>query len=91
MDSADIQSAIEQAIPSAQVFLEGEGCEFTAIVISESFAGLSLVKRQQMVLATVSDWLASGALHAFSVKAYTKTEWEDRQAAAAGGLVQIQL
>ena len=91
MEASDIQSAIEQAIPAALVFLEGEGCDFTSIVISDSFQGLSLVKRQQMVLAPVSDWLASGTLHAFSVKAYTAAEWENRQAAAAGSLVQIQL
>ena len=91
METSDIQQAIEQAIPAALVFLEGEGCDFSAIVISDSFLGLSQVKRQQMVLAPVSDWLASGALHAFSVKAYTAVEWENRQAAAAGSLVQIQL
>jgi monothiol glutaredoxin len=91
MEVADIQQALEQALPAAQVFLEGEGCDFSAIVISDSFQGLALVKRQQTVLAPVSDWLLSGALHAFSVKAYTPEEWEARQAAAAGGLVQIQL
>lgn len=90
METSDIQQAIEQALPGALVFLEGEGCDFTAIVISDSFQGLSLVKRQQRVLAAVSDWLASGALHAFSIKAYTAAEWENRQAATAG-LVQIQL
>ncbi len=89
METSDIQQAIEQAIPDSLVFLEGEGCDFSAIAISDSFQGLSLVKRQQMVLAPVSDWLASGTLHAFSVKAYTVVEWENRQAAAAG-LVQIQ-
>lgn len=89
MEISDIQKAIEQALPDSQVFLEGEGCDFTAIVISDSFQGLSLVRCQQMVLAPVSDWLTSGALHAFSVKAYTAAEWENRQSVA--GLVQIQL
>jgi len=90
METSEIQRAIEQAIPGALVFLEGEGCDFSAIVISDGFQGLSMVKRQQMVLAPVSDWLASGALHAFSVRSYTPSEWENRQAATAG-LVQIQL
>jgi len=91
VETSDIQHAIEQAIPGAHVFLEGEGCDFSAIVVSDSFRGLTPVKRQQMVLAPMADWLSSGALHAFSVKAYTGAEWEDRQAIAAGGLVQIQL
>lgn len=89
MDSAIIQAAIVQAIPEAEVFLDGEGCDFTAWVISDSFHGVAQVKRQQRVLAPVSDWLASGALHAFTVKAYTPAEWQARQSAA--GLVQIQL
>lgn len=91
MESQDIQTAIETAIPGALVFLDGEGCDFSAIVISDSFQGVSQVKRQQEVLASVSEWLATGALHAFSVKTYTGPEWDNRQAAASGGLVQIQL
>lgn len=91
MDARDIQAAVERAVPGARVFLEGEGCEFTAIVVSDGFDGLSPVRRQQAVLAGVADWLASGALHAFSVRAYTAAEWDARQAAASGGLVQIQL
>lgn len=91
MESDAIEQAIKTALPDGQVFLDGEGCNFSAIVISEGFQGLSLVKRQQTVLATVAGWLASGQLHAFSVNAYTPAEWEAQQAAAGGGLVQIQL
>lgn len=91
MESSVIQQAIEQALPGALVFLEGEGCDFSAIVINDGFQGLSTVKRQQAVLAPVTGWIASGELHAFSVKTYTASEWEDRQAIAAGSLVQIQL
>ena len=91
MDMRQIEEAIKQAIPDAQVFLEGEGCDFSAIVISASFAGLPPVKRQQQVLAPVTAFLTTGALHAFSLKTYTPEEWANREAAAAGGLVQIQL
>lgn len=90
METIEIQQAIESALPGAKVYLEGEGCNFSAIVVSEDFQGLPLVKRQQKVLVPVTDWIASGALHAFSVKTYTLPEWENRQVAAAGGLVQLQ-
>jgi acid stress-induced BolA-like protein IbaG/YrbA len=90
METNLIQQAIETALPDSKVYLEGEGCDFQAIVISESFQGLSTVKRQQDVLASVAGWLSTGELHAFTVKAYTQTEWENKQAASAG-LVQIQL
>ena len=91
METSEIQQAIETALPEAKVFLEGEGCDFSAIVIANAFFGLSMLKRQQMVLTTVTDWIASGALHAFTVKAYTPEEWDNRQLAASGGLVQIQM
>jgi acid stress-induced BolA-like protein IbaG/YrbA len=91
METLEIQHAIEAAIPEARVYLEGEGCNFSAMVVSEAFQGLPLVKRQQKVLAPVTHWLSSGALHAFTVKTYTSAEWDNRQAAAAGGLVQIKL
>jgi acid stress-induced BolA-like protein IbaG/YrbA len=89
MDTVQIQEAIETALPDAKVYLDGEGCDFSAIVISEAFDGLTPVKRQQQVLAAVSGWLATGELHAFSVRAYTGAEWDNRE--AASGLVQIQL
>ncbi|MCU0782237.1 MAG: BolA/IbaG family iron-sulfur metabolism protein, partial [Akkermansiaceae bacterium] len=60
------------------------------IVISARFAGLTPVKRQQQVLAPVTEWLTTGALHAFSVKTYTPEEWAQHQAATAAGLVPIQ-
>jgi len=88
MDASAIEQAIVQAIPDAQVFLEGEGCNFTAIVISDEFQDLSLVKRQQRVLQPVSHWISSGALHAFSLKVYTVEEWSNRQ--LASGLGQVQ-
>jgi acid stress-induced BolA-like protein IbaG/YrbA len=89
METSAIQQAIEAALPGAAVYLDGEGCDFSAIVVSDGFQGLSTVKRQQQVLAAVAGWLATGELHAFSVKAYTPAEWDSRQ--AAPGLVQIQL
>lgn len=89
MDTGQIEQAIEAALPGARVYLDGEGCNFSAIVISDVFAGLTPVKRQQQVLGAVAGWLATGELHAFSVKTYTGQEWENRESAA--GLVQIQL
>ena len=91
MDNREIQQAIAQALPGAEVHLDGEGCDFSAIVISADFTGLPPVRRQQQVLAAVAGWLATGALHAFSVKAYTPEEWADRQSGAGDGLVQLQI
>ncbi len=60
------------------------------VVISEQFTDLALVKKQQLVMATLKEPLASGKLHAVSVKAYTPDEWLDRQLNKEQGLLQIQ-
>ena len=56
MDNREIQQAIAQALPGAEVHLDGEGCDFSAIVISADFTGLPPVRRQQQVLAAVAGW-----------------------------------
>ena len=69
MDINEVTSLIQNEIPDAQVSVEGEGCNFSVTVISAQFAGVSLVQRQRMVMAPFKDKIASGELHALSVKA----------------------
>lgn len=76
MDMPDLAKKIEQAIDGAQATVTGDGSKFEAVVISEAFAGLSQVKKHQMVYRVFSDELASGAMHALTIKAYTPSEWE---------------
>lgn len=87
---SEIEKLILQAIPDANVRVEGEGCDLLITVVSKQFLDLSLVKKQQMVLASLTAPLASGALHAVSVKAYTPEEWQAAQLPKEG-LLQIQL
>jgi acid stress-induced BolA-like protein IbaG/YrbA len=51
----------------------GEG-KFEALVVSSRFAGMSAVKKHQTVYATVRDEIASGAVHALSIRALTPEE-----------------
>ncbi len=82
MEIAEVRQLIEAGIPGCEVTVCGEGCSFSVVVVSEAFAGLSLVKRQQRVLATVSEPLSTGALHAISMEVYTPEE--RRRAVPAG-------
>lgn len=79
MEIAEVRALIEAGLPGCEVVVSGEGCSFSLIVISEGFAGLSTVKRQQRVLATVSEPLSTGALHAVSMQVYTPAEWQHAQ------------
>lgn len=87
MDVSEVKGLIEAAIPDCRVAVEGEGCNFSVVVVSEAFQDLSPVRRQQKVLAAVREPLASGALHAISMKVFTPAEARD---GGAAGLVQIE-
>ncbi|MDP3009991.1 MAG: Grx4 family monothiol glutaredoxin [Methylococcales bacterium] len=91
LSNNDIEQLVKQSIVDSQVFIEGAGCDFTVTVISEKFADLTAVKKQQMVMATLADVLGSGKLHAVSVQTYTPDEWQARPVNSAAGLLQIGL
>jgi len=86
----DVEQLVQKGIPDAKVKIEGEGCDLLITVVSSEFNNLSSVKKQQLVMATLKEPLASGKLHAVSVKAYTPDEWVDSQLSKDYGLLQIQ-
>ncbi|MCV6637626.1 BolA family protein [Candidatus Albibeggiatoa sp. nov. NOAA] len=49
------------------------GGHFDVMIVSEKFAGLSMVKRHQLVYASVQH-LMNTEIHALSIKAYTPEE-----------------
>ncbi len=76
MTTNEIETMIEAGFEAAQVIVKGENGMFDATVIADIFAGLSPVKKQQMVYATVNTQITSGEIHALSIKAYTPKEWQ---------------
>jgi monothiol glutaredoxin len=74
MKADEVTTLIRTQIPDAQVKVEGEGCNFSITVISEQFKGMSLVQRQRSVMAPFKEKIASGELHALSVKALAPEE-----------------
>ena len=77
MEFPEYSKMIEAAIANSKASVTGEGNKLEAVVISEGFAELSPVKRHQAVYKIFSEQLASGVIHALSIKAYTPKEWED--------------
>ena len=75
MQTEAVAALISAGIPEAEVRVTGDGSHFEAIVISRAFAGLSLLNRQRKVYATVNEHIASGELHALSIKTFTPEEW----------------
>lgn len=87
MDVSAVEAIVKQRLPEAEMEIEGADCDFTITIVAEQFSGLNTVKRQQMVLAEFSSYLASGELHALTVNAYTLEEWNNK----SSGLVQLSL
>lgn len=70
----DLKSRLEEAFPDAEVAVAGEGNRFEVGVVSAVFEGLSRVRRQQAVYAVIGDLIASGAIHAVTIRANTLDE-----------------
>lgn len=77
MQPEEIKHLIEAGLPGAQVYVEGDGAHFTALVISDDFAGKSRLQKQQLVNDTVRKQLMDGTLHALSIKTMTPQEWQE--------------
>ena len=71
METEAVAQLIRAGVPGAEVQVQGDGSHFEALVVSEVFEGLSLIKRERLVMETVKAQVASGELHALSVKART--------------------
>ncbi|MDO9240189.1 MAG: Grx4 family monothiol glutaredoxin [Methylicorpusculum sp.] len=88
---AEVEQLIKNGFPDATVLIEGEGCNLSITVISQKFQALPLVKKQQGVMAVLTEALASGRLHAVTLKTYTPEEWGNLHKTSVPGLLQIQL
>jgi len=87
MQENEIVSRIQALYADAAVDINGEGCNFEIFIISNEFEGQSMVKRQQALLQLFGDELASGKMHALTIKAKTYAE----VAAAKSHLVQLEM
>ena len=65
----EVQRRIESAIPDSQVLVEIDGNRASISVTSPLFDGMSPVKKQQEIYACIEDLIASGDLHAVTIKA----------------------
>ncbi|MDY6891819.1 MAG: BolA family protein [Pseudomonadota bacterium] len=75
MQADDVKQILEQQLEGCTVYTTGEGCDFQVTVVGELFAGLAPVKKQQLVYGCLNDLIASGAIHAVTIKTYTPEQW----------------
>ena len=74
---------IEKSIAGAKANVSGDGSKFEAEVISDEFEGLPPLKRHKLVYAVLDEHIKSGAIHALSIRAFTNSEWQEKQQATS--------
>ena len=74
MTLEEVQARLESGISESIVTMHGDGCNCSAVIISPAFEGISKVNRQRLVLKLVKEEMASGELHALTVKTLTPSE-----------------
>ncbi|MCB1646607.1 MAG: BolA/IbaG family iron-sulfur metabolism protein, partial [Pseudomonadales bacterium] len=71
MNEEEIRALIAGGIENCDVMLQAEGNKMMLVLVSEAFEGLSRVKRQQRVYSLLNDKIASGEIHAVSMRCLT--------------------
>ncbi|HEY9033020.1 MAG TPA: BolA family protein [Pseudomonadales bacterium] len=79
MTPDEIKRLLAGTFPDAHIDVDTDGYHFNLLVVSDSFAGLTPVKKQQLVYAAIGDRIADGSMHAVNMKLYTRAQWQTAQ------------
>ena len=69
-----IEQAIQAGLACDHVQVAGDGQHFQAVIVSTAFAGLSRIKRHQLVYGALGDKMRE-EIHALSMQTLTPDEW----------------
>lgn len=75
-----LTTMITVELPDATVEVEdltGGGDHYQATIVSEAFAGKTLVQQHQMVYKAVNSVMANESLHALALKTFTPERWAE--------------
>jgi acid stress-induced BolA-like protein IbaG/YrbA len=74
MNENDLITRIKGIYPDAEISVAGENCSFEVNVTTPAFADMKSLQRQRSILTLFNSEIASGELHALTVKAKTPEE-----------------
>ncbi|MDY7546581.1 BolA family protein [Glaciimonas sp. CA11.2] len=77
-----VKSYIAAGLTCSHLEVEGDGQHFTAVIVSEAFAGQRLIQRHQIVYAALGDRMRE-EIHALSMKTMTPEEFQKKSALAS--------
>ncbi|MDP7593583.1 MAG: BolA family protein [Litorilituus sp.] len=76
MEIHDIEKLINDALALDELQVKFDGSQCSVVAVSDMFADLSRVKRQQVVFAPLADAIKDGSIHAVTVKTFTNAQWQ---------------
>lgn len=71
----EIKALLEAGIPDAEILVEGTGGKYTVTVVTDRFEGMRPVAKQQLVYAPLNPHIATGKIHAVTMRTLTREEW----------------
>lgn len=74
IDANQIQALLEEQLPDCDFTVQGEGAKFQVFAVGDVFEGLNPVKRQQKIYQILNPHIATGAIHAVSMRLMTAAE-----------------
>ena len=75
MNSDQLTQILKDAFPEADIAVSGQAGKFELLLVDDRFEGLRTLARQQAVYAPLNTYIASGEVHAVTIRALTKDEW----------------
>lgn len=79
MNAEAVEQLIRTGMPGAQVEVESDdSTHFSALIISDSFAGKRTLQRHQLVYAALGK-LMGNEIHALTMRTHTPAEWQTLQ------------
>jgi len=74
MNEEEIKQSLSSGISNCDIQMMVDGSRLVLRLVSEDFAGLNRVKRQQKVYGLLNDKISSGEIHAVSMTCLTSEE-----------------
>jgi acid stress-induced BolA-like protein IbaG/YrbA len=74
IDANQIQKLLDEQLPGCDITVQGDGGKFQVFAVGDTFDGLNPVKRQQKIYQILNPHIASGAIHAVSMRLMTVAE-----------------
>jgi acid stress-induced BolA-like protein IbaG/YrbA len=78
VSTESIEKSIAGGIACERVKVTGDGAHFEAVVVAAAFAGLTRVRRHQLVYAALGDRMRE-EIHALSMTTLTPEEWAEEK------------